>query len=142
PHYPRGWAMASGTPFRLYKINTHQGGHSAPLVWHWPAGLSGVDDIGGFRRQWTYVTDLAPTILELCGVAHPAAGGDADVLPPDGTSFAALLTDPDAGHSHVAQHMEMNGHRGYYRDGWEAVTRHVPLTPFEGERWELYDLTR
>ncbi len=32
PHYPRGWAMASNTPFRLYKINTHLGGHSVPFV--------------------------------------------------------------------------------------------------------------
>ena len=39
PHYPRGWAMASGTPFRLYKINTHQGGHSVPFCLSWPAGL-------------------------------------------------------------------------------------------------------
>ena len=36
PHYPRGWAMASGTPFRLYKINTHQGGHSVPFCFSWP----------------------------------------------------------------------------------------------------------
>ncbi len=26
PHYPRGWAMAGNTPFRLYKRNTHAGG--------------------------------------------------------------------------------------------------------------------
>src|SRR5699024_8931284 len=35
-HYPRGWAQASNTPFRLYKINTHAGGHSVPLVVDWP----------------------------------------------------------------------------------------------------------
>ncbi len=37
-HYPRGWAMASNTPFRLYKINTHAGGHSVPFILHWPNG--------------------------------------------------------------------------------------------------------
>ena len=37
-HYPRGWAMASNTPFRLYKINTHMGGHSVPFILHWPRG--------------------------------------------------------------------------------------------------------
>ena len=31
-HYPNGWAMASNTPFRLYKPNTHQGGHQVPLI--------------------------------------------------------------------------------------------------------------
>jgi arylsulfatase len=35
----------------------------------------------------------------------------------------------------------MNGHRGYYDDGWEIVTRHDPLTPFGEHEWELYDLT-
>ena len=34
----------------------------------------------------------------------------------------------------------MNGHRGYYRDGWEVVTLHQPLTPFDDDEWELYDL--
>ena len=38
PHYPRGWAMAGNTPFRLYKINTHQGGHSVPFIVSWPDG--------------------------------------------------------------------------------------------------------
>ncbi|CAN5206428.1 hypothetical protein BH20ACT3_BH20ACT3_08050 [soil metagenome] len=39
-HYPRGWAMASNTPFRLYKINTHAGGHSVPFIFHWPGAPS------------------------------------------------------------------------------------------------------
>ena len=62
------------------------------------------------------------------------------MLAPDGRSFARLLTDPHASHDHTEQHLEMNGHRGYYRDGWEAVTRHRPFTAFEDERWELYHL--
>jgi predicted oxidoreductase len=37
---------------------------------------------------------------------------------------------------------EMNGHRGYYADGWEIVTLHQPLTPFDDAEWELYDLTK
>ena len=27
-HYPRGWGMASNTPFRLYKSSTHAGGRA------------------------------------------------------------------------------------------------------------------
>ena len=34
----------------------------------------------------------------------------------------------------------MAGHRGFYRDGWEVVTLHQPLTPFGDHEWELYDL--
>ncbi len=35
----------------------------------------------------------------------------------------------------------MIGHRGYYRDGWSAVTVHEPRTPFGDDTWELHDLT-
>ena len=45
PHYPMGWAMVSSTPFRLYKINTHQGGHQVPFIVHWPAGLSAAGEV-------------------------------------------------------------------------------------------------
>nr|BFE88694.1 hypothetical protein GCM10020093_112950 [Planobispora longispora] len=64
PHYPRGWAAVSNTPFRLYKINTHAGGHSVPFLFSWPAGL----DASGLRDQWAFVTDLLPTLLDLTGV--------------------------------------------------------------------------
>ena len=37
PHYPRGFAMACGTPFRLYKINAHAGGHQVPFIVAGPA---------------------------------------------------------------------------------------------------------
>jgi arylsulfatase len=50
------------------------------------------------------------------------------------------LADPAAQHPHREQYFEMAGHRGFYRDGWEAVTRHQPLTPFGDHEWELYDL--
>ncbi|GIH80096.1 hypothetical protein Plo01_65250 [Planobispora longispora] len=40
-HYPRGWGMASNTPFRLYKGTTHAGGVRVPFVLSWPRGLAG-----------------------------------------------------------------------------------------------------
>ena len=48
--------------------------------------------------------------------------------------------DPDAPSTHREQIYECNGHRGLYRDGWELVTLHQPLTPFSDEEWELYHL--
>jgi arylsulfatase A-like enzyme len=137
PHYPRGWAMASGTPWRLYKINMHAGGHTSPLVVHWPAGeLEG----GGVRRQWVYVTDVLPTLCELLGVERPTTlrGHATRELP--GTSFVATMHDERVVHDHREQYAEMNGHRGYYAEGLEIVTNHRPLTPFGDHEWELYDL--
>ncbi len=135
-HYPRGWAMASNTPFRLYKINTHAGGHSVPLILHWPNGDHGI----GRRDQWSHVTDLLPTLCELAGVERPAERDGVVLQPLDGTSLVPVLDDAVAVHDRGAQHLEMAGHRGFYDDGWEVVTRHQPLTPFGDHEWELYDL--
>jgi arylsulfatase len=57
-----------------------------------------------------------------------------------GSTFSATLRDEGAAHDHTEQYAEMNGHRGYYREGLEIVTNHKPLTPFGDHEWELYDL--
>ncbi|MEO6627396.1 MAG: arylsulfatase, partial [Aquihabitans sp.] len=136
-HYPRGWAMASNTPFRLYKINTHAGGHSVPFVLHWPRGQADV----GRRDQWAHVTDLLPTLCELAGVERPTTREGVVLQPVNGVSLAPVLDDPSAPHDHGSQYTEMAGNRGFYGgDGWEIVTRHQPLTPFGDHEWELYNL--
>lgn len=137
PHYPRGWAMASNTPFRLYKINTHAGGHTVPLIVSWPERLAAR---GELRRQYAHVVDVLPTLLDLTGVPTPTERHGQRTIPMAGRSFAPTLDDPDHPSTRTEQVYEMVGHRGYYRDGWEVVTRHVPLTPFADTEWELYDL--
>jgi arylsulfatase len=137
PHYPRGWAMLGNTPFRLYKINTHAGGHSVPCIVSWPARLRAD---GELRRQYQHVTDVLPTLLECCGLTMPAERHGCALAEPAGASFAATLADADAPSTHREQYYEQLGHRGFYRDGWEVVTLHRPLTPFGDDEWELYDL--
>ncbi|MEZ5178327.1 MAG: arylsulfatase [Acidimicrobiales bacterium] len=135
-HYPRGWAMASNTPFRLYKINTHAGGHSVPFILHWPQGQAEA----GRRDQWAHVTDLLPTLCELAGVSRPEVRAGHVLQPVDGTSLAPVLADGSRRHERGAQYLEMSGHRGYYDGDWEIVTRHQPLTEFGDHEWELYHL--
>ena len=138
PHYPRGWAMASNTPFRLYKINTHAGGHRVPLIVSWPNGLDGDDE--PLRRQYQHVTDILPTLMEATGVTATGERNGVATLPMAGASFAPSFTDSGAESSHLEQYYEMVGHRGMYRDGWEIVTRHEAMTEFSDDEWELYDL--
>lgn len=139
PHYPRGWAMASNTPWRLYKINTHAGGHSVAFLMSWPANPTAVP-VAEQRRQWAFVTDLAPTLFELCGVTPLAERNGTVLQPGSGVTMVPALADATADHPHTSQYFEMNGHRGYYEDGWEIVTRHEALTDFGDHEWELYDL--
>ena len=137
-HYPSGWAMVSGTPFRLYKINTHQGGHQVPFI---VSKGQGLDNGGGIRRQYQHVTDLLPTVLDLVGVDMPTAKRGVPVPPAAGASFAPSLSDAGADSTHPEQYYEQMGHRGFYRDGWSAVTCRQPRTPFSEEKWELHHLT-
>ncbi len=136
-HYPSGWAMVSGTPFRLYKINTHQGGHQVPFI---VSKGQGLDDGGGIRRQYQHVTDLLPTVLDLIGVDMPTAKRGVPVPPAAGASFAPSLSDAGADSTHPEQYYEQMGHRGFYRDGWSVVTCRQPRTPFSEEKWELHHL--
>ncbi|MGB2756847.1 MAG: arylsulfatase [Acidimicrobiia bacterium] len=138
-HYPRGWAMASNTPWRLYKINTHAGGHSVAFLMSWPTH-SGAVPVGERRNQWAFVTDLLPTLLELAGVDRANDRNGVPVQPLAGVSFVPSLADAAASHPHTEQYFEINGHRGFYEDGWEIVTRHDALTPFGDFEWELYNL--
>jgi arylsulfatase len=138
PHYPRGWAMVSNTPFRLYKRNTHNGGQQVPLILSWPARLRSA--AGSFRRQYAYVTDILPTLLDLAGLQAPAERNGIPVKPIQGTSFAPTIADPAAPAPHREQYYEMFGHRGFYRDGWEVQTLHQTRTKFSEDHWELYDL--
>jgi arylsulfatase A-like enzyme len=136
-HYPRGWAMAGNTPFRLYKINTHAGGHTVPFLvsWH-DGGIGG----GEFRRQYAHVSDLAPTLLELAGVDPLLERNGIVVKPMTGASMVPTLRFADAPAQRTEALYEMIGHRGFYRDGWEVVTLHQPFTAFDDGEWELYDL--
>lgn len=137
PHYPRGWAMVGCSPFRLYKLNTHAGGHSVPFLVSWPGH---VDEADALRRSYVHVTDVLPTLLDVVGVEQPTHRHGQRVKPLVGTPFTAMLTDSAAPSVHLEQHYENLGHRGYYRDGWEVVTLHQPMTPFAPEEWELYHL--
>ncbi len=126
---PWGFAMAANTPLKRYKQNTHGGGVRDPFVIHWPAGLP---TDGSLRTPFAHVCDLAPTLYDLVGLAHP------DGL--EGVSFEAALHDPDATTGKVRQYFEMFGHRGIWLDGWKAVAYHQPGTSFDDDRWELYHL--
>ena len=135
PHYPRGWAMASNTPFRMYKQYTYLGGICDPLIVHWPTGTS---PGGPVRGQYVHVNDILPTVLEAIGVDAPATYLGAPAKPIEGTSFAHTFRDAAAPSRHREQYFEVGGQRAMYADGWHLVTWHKRGRPFESDAWELY----
>lgn len=138
-NFPQGWAMASNTPLRRYKQNTHGGGIRDPLVISWPKGLPARGEV---RERFAHASDLVPTLLDLIGVQPPEQVAGVAQMPLEGESFAAALTDPAAPPRAKPQYFEMFGHRGLWKDGWKAVAFHPPGTPFDNDRWELFHLDK
>ncbi|HEY1752090.1 MAG TPA: arylsulfatase [Caulobacteraceae bacterium] len=135
-NFPWGWAMASNTPLKRYKQNTHGGGIRDPLVMSWPNGIAAR---GELRHGFRHACDVVPTLLEVVGIEPPASIAGVAQQPIEGVSFAPALgaADPPRGRP---QYFEMFGHRGLWKDGWKAVAYHSPGTPFDDDRWELYHL--
>src|SRR6185437_11716490 len=52
-NFPHGWAMASNTPLRRYKQNTHGGGIRDPFIMSWPKGIAK----GELRHQFVHACD-------------------------------------------------------------------------------------
>jgi arylsulfatase len=138
-NFPHGWAMASNTPLRRYKQNTHGGGIRDPFVISWPKRVPAK---GELRHQFVHASDLVPTLLELIGVEAPKQIAGTAQMPIEGESFARSIKDASAPSKSSPQYFEMFGHRGIWHQGWKAVAFHPPGTPFENDKWELFHLDR
>ena len=148
-NYPWGWTMAGNTPFKRWKREVHEGGVADPCIVRVPSARRSGGGIG-LRRQYAHAVDIAPTVLELVGIAPPHEIDGIEQSHLDGTSFAYLLGGGGADEPgrHLTQHFEMLGSRAIYHDGWKAVTYHPvgPIygdglsvsAPWEDDRWELY----
>jgi arylsulfatase A-like enzyme len=137
-NFPQGWAMASNTPLRRYKQNTHGGGIRDPFVMSWPNKTAK----GELRHQFVHASDLVPTLLDLVGLKPPAEIAGCAQMPIEGESFARSVTVASSPSKASPQYFEMFGHRGLWHQGWKAVAYHPPGTPFENDTWELFHLDR
>lgn len=147
PNYGFGWAWLTNTPFPMYKqYASHLGGVRNGMVFSWPKGVKS----RGVRTQFTHVTDIMPTVLELVGLPQPTRVNGIDQQPMDGVSFAYTLGDPRAPERKKTQYFEMMGNQGIYHDGWWAGTTPERL-PWKAPvddvlptdyAWELYDLRK
>ena len=110
---------------RGHKTEYYEGGHRAACFLRWPAGkLRRPAD----RDSLTEVQDLAPTLLELCGLSIPKE------VHFDGMSLAPLLvgkTDTLPDRMVVVQY-------GQRPEKWEGVVMWNKWRPVAGK--ELYDL--
>lgn len=152
PNYPLGWSQACNTPFRYWKSDANsEGGTHNPLIVHWP---NGIKEKGGIRTQYSHVSDVLPTTVELIGATVPEVINGYPQFPIQGTSFAFAFNDANAPTRHTIQYYELHGGRSIYKDGWKASVYHprnfsgevggtdpnFNPRPFSQDKWELYNL--
>lgn len=137
PAYPVGWANAGNTPFRFYKRTPMNGGIRVPFIAHWPAKIA---DAGMVRDQWTHVTDVLPTLLDILGVSYPQQFGGYKTRELDGASFREALFDGAAAPARGSQHYELEGNRGYIKGKWKIASLQPPGTEIDLDNWLLFDL--
>lgn len=124
------WAAAASSPGSLFKFYASEGGLRVPLV------IAGPGVIAGTRvASTTFVTDIAPTILEMAGVS---ASGDVEMT---GRSLAAVLRGL-AVRAHRADTpigMEVAGNAALFK-GEMKLVRNMP--PYGDGNWHLHDIAR
>jgi arylsulfatase len=125
-----GWSTVANAPFRRHKSWNHEGGIATPLVAHWPAGIRAA---GELRHAPGHLVDIAPTMLELAGVAPPISwnGEPRPILP--GRSLVPIFAR-DTTEPHAPLFFKHMANRGLRVGNWKIVAAG------EDAPWELYDL--
>jgi arylsulfatase A-like enzyme len=129
--YGRGWANASNTPFSHYKHWTSEGGLATPFLVSWPGRLPA----GRIDHRLLHVSDLMPTLVELCDAKYPGTRNGTRIPLPEGHSFAAALGPrpvPDWTSTRRV-YWEHEGNRAARHGRWKLVAEYA-------KRWELYDM--
>lgn len=152
-NFPLGWAQATNAPFKNWKQDAHsEGGTRNPLIVFYPKGIK---EKGGIRNQYSHVTDILPTTLEIAGIKAPEKIREIkqDII--QGSSLYTSLNDAKAESLHKVQYYYIFGNRAIYKDGWKAAAAHAnPFTSpntagknqtaapsnFDTDVWELYNL--
>jgi arylsulfatase A-like enzyme len=138
-HYPTGWAAAFSTPFKMFKrYSEYSGGTCDPLVISWPKGIKARGEV---RHQYHHCTDIAATILDVCGLAMPSVYKGVEQYPLAGVSMRYSFDAKDAPTQKKRQYYAMLGTRGIWEEGWRASAVHAPTSGkghFDDDRWELY----
>ena len=131
-----GWAHVSSTPFHMYKGFPTQGGLLSPTIAVFP------DRITAGSRSDAFITilDVAPTILQLAEVTHPAPEFQGRrVHPMIGKPFFSHLAGQEA-EAHPPEHvygLELFNRRLIRQGDWKLLWNNQP---WGKDGWELYNV--
>ncbi|KAH6977567.1 arylsulfatase [Ilyonectria sp. MPI-CAGE-AT-0026] len=135
--YGPHWASAATAPSRLYKCFTSEGGIRVPFIMKYLPLTTGES---GIEHSFSTVMDIAPTILQLARVRHPAPNYRSRTINPmRGASWLPYLKG-EVESIHKKDHVtgwELFGRQAVRKGNWKALYISKPFGP---ERWQLYKL--
>ncbi|CAL5874141.1 uncharacterized protein PFLUO_LOCUS8429 [Penicillium psychrofluorescens] len=154
--YGTRWAQASTAPSRMYKYYSTEGGIKVPFIVHYPKFHPNQQG-GALVKSFSTVMDICPTILDLAGIQHPAAGTGKGtyrgrtVASMRGRSWVPFMQDNKSLGTMAATFIHGDdGTMGWELFGRGAVRQGpyklVHVEPFAGGRedgkWQLYHLEK
>ena len=129
------FGSAAASPLAYYKFFAHEGGMRVPMI------IAGdmVARTGSISNAFTYVTDLAPTVLELANVKPPTGSYQGrEVEDISGKSLMPLLTG-QADRAHEPDETigyELAGNAALFKGDYKIVIDRGPVG--DGE-WHLFN---
>ncbi len=124
-----GWASAAAAPGALYKFYASEGGLRVPLVLAGPSLPQGRTE-----RAFTLISDIAPTLLDLAGVADTGPPMHGRSLRPVLQGQASAIYGPQDPIG-----IEAAGEAALFKGDYK-LTRNAG--PWGDPTWRLYDIVR
>jgi arylsulfatase A-like enzyme len=123
------WASAAASPLRGYKFSAWEGGVRVPFIVTLPPAMRQAR--GSVARAPAHAVDLAPTLLDLAGVADRSGLEGRSLLPALADPAASIHADDEAiGY-------ELSGNAVLYQ-GARKLVKNLP--PYGDGRWHLFDI--
>ena len=129
-------ATIAASPLTYYKFHANEGGLRVPLVMSGP----GIGGQGGMTDEFVFVTDLAPTILNLVGVdIHDGSWLGREVEPIVGVDFSEFLAGAS---SQVHDDFdsigyELGGNSALFKGDYKIVINRTGQSETE---WHLFNI--
>jgi arylsulfatase len=130
--YGIGWANLSNTPFYQYKVQSYEGGISAPFIAYWPNQIK--KNAGKIYHTPAYLIDIMPILIEVAGAVYPKTYPDGtELFLLEGISLVpAFVNGKEKEHPYMF--WEHSGFSAIRKGDWKAYKK------VNDTNWELYDL--
>lgn len=113
-----------------------------PFLAKFPTGVAAEGKANSITNEFSTVMDLAPTILEMAGVTHPAPLYQGrEVVPMRGKSMMPFIhgSEPGIHEEDFIEGWETCGRAAVRKGDWKIVYIPKPKGP---EKWQMYNLAK